>query len=199
MTGNDTLSVLRAWASSPLKVGAEGPSTWSLASLITREIGPENGRVLELGAGSGSVTRALLACGVREANLSLVEFDPEHARLLRQRYPRSRVLEMDATCLRHLPLFEGAKLGAAICNLSLLALPPRHIVAILEGVFTNLHPGAAMYVSTYGFRCPVEQTLLDCLDLEATRIGSTFRHLPPATVYRISRIRSGAAYDRRYM
>ncbi|MGX5851864.1 hypothetical protein ACWGTO_33335, partial [Mesorhizobium sp. PL10] len=44
------------------------------------------------------------------------------------------------------------------------------------------------------------QTLKDlgALDLEAVRIGGTFRNFPPATVYRIARIKSLSTYDWRF-
>ncbi|TGT43661.1 phospholipid methyltransferase, partial [Mesorhizobium sp. M8A.F.Ca.ET.167.01.1.1] len=41
-------------------------------------------------------------------------------------------------------------------------------------------------------------TILDRLDLEAVRIGRTFRNFPPATVYRVSRIKNLSTYDWRF-
>lgn len=195
MSGTDTLSLLRSWAGAPLKVGSLAASTSTLATLMTREIGPECGQVLELGSGSGNMTRALLGQGVKETNLALVELDAESAQSLRKRFPKARVLEMDATCLRHLPLFEGTRLGAAVCNLSLMTLPPRHVMAILDGVFSNIRHGGALYLYTYGLRCPIEQSMLDSMDLVAARVGHTFMHMPPATVYRVTKMDMASSYD----
>lgn len=198
MAANDTLSFLRAWASAPLKMGALAPSGASLSTLMTRDIGPEAGPVLELGAGTGSFTRAMLSRGVREDDLTLVEFNASLTHLLRRRFPRARVLEMDAAELRSQPLYDGPVVGAAISGLPFLAIPPRQTLAILEGVFANVRPGGAMYIFTYGFRCPIDRPLLDRLDLEVTRIGHTFRNLPPAAVYRITRMKPAKSYDWRF-
>ncbi|NGN44136.1 phospholipid methyltransferase [Mesorhizobium sp. CGMCC 1.15528] len=195
MPASDTLSFLMAWAAAPLRVASVTPSSPSLAALMTSEIDAATGPVLELGPGTGPFTRALLACGVKEEDLTLIEAGADFAGMLRHRFPEARVFEMDAVGLRHLALFEGPVLGAAISGLPFLSIPPRKTQAILEGVFANLRPGGALYQFTYSWRCPIEQTMLDRLDLEATRIGHTFRNFPPAAVYRISRIANANRYD----
>ncbi|RJG46713.1 MULTISPECIES: phospholipid methyltransferase [unclassified Mesorhizobium] len=195
MPASDTLSFLMAWAAAPLRVASVTPSSPSLAALMTREINADTGQVLELGPGTGPFTRALLARGVKEENLTLIEAGSDFASMLRHRFPDARVFEMDAVGLRHLALFEGPVLGAAISGLPFLSIPPRKTQSILEGVFANLRPGGALYQFTYSWRCPIEQTMLDRLDLEATRIGHTFRNFPPAAVYRISRIETANRYD----
>ncbi len=198
MAAGDTLSFLKAWATSPLRIGAVAPSGSSLAQMMTRAIGPDTGEVLELGAGTGSFTRALIARGVKEQDLTLVEFNADFARLLRYRFPKARVLEVDAAALRHLPEFEGRQLGAVISGLPFLSIPPRQASSILEGAFQNLRPDGGMYVFTYGFRCPLDSSMLDRLDLEVMRVGHTFRNIPPAAVYRIGRMKPAQSYDWRF-
>lgn len=198
MPASDALSFLMAWAVAPFRVGSVTPSSSSLAALMTRDIGPETGAVLELGPGTGPFTRALLSRGVNEEDLTLVESDPDFAALLKRRFPSARVFEMDAVGLRHLTLFEGPPAGAAVSGLPFRLISPRRTLAILEGVFANLRPGAALYQFTLGRRCPFDQALLDRLDLEVTRVGYTFRNLPPATVYRVSRIKTVSTYDWRF-
>lgn len=55
--------------------------------------------VIELGAGTGVVTRALLARGIPEDELTLVEQAPEFARVLAMRFLAARVLQLDAARL----------------------------------------------------------------------------------------------------
>lgn len=198
MPANDALSFLMAWTLAPLRMGSVTPSSPSLAALITREIGPETGPVLELGPGTGPFTRALLERGVRESDLTLIESDPDFASLLSRRFPAARIFEMDAVALRHVPVLGGPIAGAAVSGLPFRLIPPRKSSAILEGVFANLRPGATLYQFTFGRRCPFDETVLQRLDLEAVRIGSTFRNLPPATVYRVSRIKGLGSYDWRF-
>lgn len=198
MPANDALSFLMAWTLAPLRLGAVPPSSSSLAALIAREIGPETGQVLELGPGTGPFTRALLERGVREQDLTLVEADPDFASLLTRRFPAARIIEVDAVGLRNPPLFDSPVVGAAISGLPFRLMSPRKAFAILEGVFDALRPGAALYQYTLGSRCPFDQTLLDRLDLEAVRFGRTFRNFPPATVYKVSRIKNLKTYDWRF-
>ncbi|MGC4013510.1 MAG: methyltransferase domain-containing protein [Luteolibacter sp.] len=173
----------------PLRISAIAPSGEALSRLITREISAAHGAVLELGPGTGVFTRGLLARGVRESDLTLVEFDPEFARLLQQRFPQARVLRMDATRLSRHELFPTTGAGAVVSGLPLLSFPPRQVMRILLGAFCHLRAEGGFYQFTYGPRCPVPTQMLERLGLEAVRIGGTVRNLPPATVYRITRRR----------
>lgn len=198
MSANDALSFLMAWTVAPFRIGSVTPSSSSLAALMTRDIGPETGPVLELGPGTGPFTRALLSRGVQEEDLTLIESDPDFAALLTRRFPAARIIETDAVGLRHLSLFQRPVVGAAVSGLPFRLISPRKTLAILEGVFANLRPSGALYQFTLGRRCPFDQSLLDRLDLQVTRVGHTFRNFPPATVYRIDRIKTVRTYDWRF-
>ena len=125
ITMPDVLFFLRAWTSDPLRVAAIAPSGPALAELITREITPECGSVLELGPGTGVFTRALLARGVRAEDLTLVENSADFAELLRIRFPKARVLRMNAARLYRHHLFDDAPVGAVVSGLPLLSMRPK--------------------------------------------------------------------------
>ncbi len=189
-TTNECADLFRffwSWTSDPLRVAAIAPSGESLARVITREIGPSNGPVLELGAGTGVFTRALLAQGVRESDLTLVEYGSDFMRMLQMRFPQARVLWMDASQLGQYKLFPEANVGAVVSGLPLLSMSPRKVMSILTGAFGTMRPTGAFYQFTYGPRCPVPRPILDRLGLKAARVGGTVRNLPPAAVYRITR------------
>ena len=189
-TTNECADLFRffwSWTSDPLRVAAIAPSGESLARVMTREIGPFDGPVLELGAGTGAFTRALLAQGVRETDLTLVEYGSNFMRMLQLRFPQARVLWMDASQLGQYKLFPEANVGAVVSGLPLLSMSPRKVMSILNGAFGYLKPTGAFYQFTYGPRCPVPRPILDRLGLKATRVGGTVRNLPPAAVYRITR------------
>jgi phosphatidylethanolamine/phosphatidyl-N-methylethanolamine N-methyltransferase len=180
----DGCHFFRAWIRDPLRVASITPSGKALADLIVREIGPETGRVIELGPGTGVFTRALLRRGVAEEDILLVEKGAEFAALLQQRFPKARIACVDATDVAY---FCREPAGAAISGLPLLSMRPEVVHAILEGTFARLSAGAALYQFTYGLRCPIPRTVLDRLGLSAVRVGGTLRNVPPAFVYRISR------------
>lgn len=184
---SDRLRFARSWLADPLRVAAIAPSGASLARLITREIGPAQAPVLELGPGTGVFTRALLDRGMEQADLTLIEYGPDFAALLRTRFPQARVVEADAARLAGLDLFHDRRAGVVVSGLGLLSMRPRAVLAILSGAFACLRPAGAFYQFTYGPRCPVPRPILDRLGLKAVRIGGTLANLPPASVYRITR------------
>nr|WP_309084151.1 methyltransferase domain-containing protein [Chelativorans sp.] len=186
-TASDVVPFLRAWFSNPLRVSAIAPSSPALADLITCEITARSAPVIELGAGTGVFTRALLRRGVAERDLTIVELGADFVAMLRARFPEARVLSVDATRLGQLGLFEGRPVGAVVSGLPLLSMSPRKVMAILAGAFVHMRPGAAFYQFTYGPRCPIPRPILDRLGLKAVRIGRAMLNVPPAAVYRITR------------
>ena len=187
MSGSDIFAFARAWLRAPKQVGAVLPSGGALAELITSEIGPDTGPVVELGPGTGVFTQALLARGVKRSDLTLIEAHPDFARLLQLRFPGVGVLCTDARRLGRAQLAEVRPAGAVVSGLPLLNMSPRTVMGILAGSFARLRPGGSFYQFTYGPTCPVRRPILDRLGLQAARIGRTFRNFPPATVYRLSR------------
>jgi phosphatidylethanolamine/phosphatidyl-N-methylethanolamine N-methyltransferase len=187
--GLDMLSFLGAWISDPGRIGAVAPSGEGLAELIAREITAASGPIIELGPGTGVFTRAVLARGVKEENMTLVECLPEFVELLQIRFPKARVLCMDASRLRGRCLFENPSVGAVVSGLPLLSMGPRRVFSILRGAFSYMGPAGAFYQFTYGPRCPVPKMFLDRLGLKSTRLGHVLLNVPPATVYRITRRR----------
>lgn len=194
---SENLQFFRAWLSEPWRVAAVTPSGRALAALIVSEISTETGPVLELGPGTGVFTRGLLAQGVAEENLTLVEYGPEFVAKLSADFPQARILQMNATRLRGIDILEGPPAGAVISGLPLLTMTPRTVYSILEGAFSHLRANGAFYQFTYGPRCPVSRRLLDRLGLKAVYVGGTFANFPPAAVYRIQRRKTPRIGERR--
>jgi len=187
MNWSERLTFLRATSSNPGLVGAIAPSGAALARLMTREIGRHSGHILEFGPGTGVFTQAMLDQGVRQADLTLIEYSADFANLLRDRFPEARVLRMDAGHLyRHNLILDGS-VGAIVSGLPLLNMSPQRILPILRGAFRCMRPCGTFYQFTYGPRCPVPKTFLDRLGLRATCLGRALVNLPPASAYRITR------------
>ena len=182
---NDTLLFWRSWLKNPARVGAVAPSGRALAQLITADLPRSNKPIIELGPGTGTFTQAMLARGISEERLALVETDPAFAQALRLRFPRARVLTMDAAHLGDLAGLFDEPADAIVSGLPLLSLPADDVAAILRGAFRHLRPGGSMYQFTYLPRCPVPWRLMYQLDLEAERIGSAWANIPPAFVFRL--------------
>lgn len=183
----DAIRFIRAGLVKPRQVGALLPSGAALARLITSEIGPSTGKVLELGPGTGVFTRALIDRGVHERDLTLVEANERFAPMLQRNFPEARLLQCDAARLATSDLGSIGPVRAVVSGLPLLNMPLRKIFAIVGAAFGHLGAGGALYQFTYGRSCPIPRPILDRLGLKAVVVGRAFYNLPPATVYRITR------------
>jgi phospholipid N-methyltransferase len=186
------LSFFLAWLAHPRRVGAIVPSSATLADAITADLTPASAPVIELGPGTGVFTRSIIARGIPERRLALIEKGAEFVGRLQRDFPDAHVHRMDATRLHHVDLFDGEMAGAVVSGIPLLLMPMKSVVALLEGAFDRLRADGAFYQFTYGRGAPVPRAVLDHLGLRATRIGGTFANLPPASVYRIRRQTSRA-------
>jgi phospholipid N-methyltransferase len=187
----DRLFFLRLWLRQPLRIAALSPSGQALARRMTAAITPADAPVLELGAGTGVFTRALLDRGIREQDLVLVENNLALAAMLEQRFPRASVVVADAAGLRgHYP-GHWPPVGAVVSGLPLLSMPLDDVSAILAAARSLMRDGAALYQFTYGFGCPVPAGQLGRAGLSAERMGWVAANLPPATVWRFAKTRPG--------
>ncbi|MDB5533127.1 MAG: pmtX4 [Hyphomicrobiales bacterium] len=184
---NYLASFFLSWLSNPLRVAAIAPSGNALAELITSDISNRSGPIIELGPGTGVFTQKLLQKGIRQEDITLVEYGSDFVRILQLRFPSARVLWMDAATLPSVSIAKEGSVGAVISGLPLLSMPSRKVRAILTGAFRYLNADGAFYQFTYGRKCPVSRPLLDHLGLTATLMDRTLRNIPPASVYRITR------------
>ena len=136
-----------------------------------------DGLVVELGAGTGTVTRQLLDAGIAPRRLVVVEQSPVMVSLLRERFPQLAILEADARWLADC-LPRDRQVDCIVSSLPLLSLNERVRNQIISAMFEVLHEGGLLIQYTYswrkanaflkdGFRC-----------IGSTRYGTTYR--PPA-------------------
>ncbi|MEK7917136.1 rRNA adenine N-6-methyltransferase family protein [Burkholderia contaminans] len=194
----DWMLFLRTWLRHPRRVGALAPSGPALAALITADIPRDGATVIELGAGTGVFTRALLARGVTSDRLVLVEADPAFANTLRHQFPALRVMQMDAAQLGMTgDFFGGARADAIVSGLPLVAMPVERAVAIVRCAFArHLAADGAFYQFTYVPRCPIPARDLEAMRIRAVRVGVAWMNFPPAIVYRFDRRIDAAGHQR---
>lgn len=178
---------LRELARAPLRTAALVPSSEALASLMVSEIDPHAGVVVELGPGTGRITEALLARGVPEDRVIVVEANPRFARLLRRRFPRALVRTDKAEWLTQDPLPHAHEVSAVISGLPLPALGPHAQARILRDWYATLPRAQGFYQFTYAPVSPVAPVRLRDWGLESRRLGTVMLNMPPATVYRFRR------------
>lgn len=143
------------------------------------------GVVVELGGGTGSITRALLERGLTPARLVVVERDRTLAALLRTRFPGVKVIRGDAAALVELlaPLEIGS-VAAVVSSLPLLSLPKRACRAIIAASFALLGDEGWFIQYTYGMASPLAAAEFGLTAEAAQRV---WRNFPPAMVWRFRR------------
>jgi len=136
------------------------------------------GLVVELGAGTGVVTHALLDRGIPASRLRVVECSAVFARHLRQRYPRVNVIEGDAAVLWSL-LQENALVTTIVSSLPLRSLSNETVAAIVEQWRKVLPLGGRVVQFTYALTGKTTEPLHGFIECESRIIWG---NLPPARV-----------------
>lgn len=153
---------------------------------MATDIGP-GARVVELGAGTGTLTEALLANGVARDHLHLVEQHDSFVRILRRRFPGTEVLPVDAAELStHLEHLIG-EVDFVVSGLPIVWFKRGAKQRVLEGAFELLRPTGRFHQFTYLGRPPVGGRILKALGLRARLAGFAAFNVPPAFVYRFER------------
>src|SRR5262249_9189930 len=144
--------------------------------------------IIELGGGTGSVTRALLEAGIAPERLVVVERDEELHRILKQRFPKLTVVRGNARALRHLLAPLGiARAAAVVSSLPLVAMPRATRARILAESFALLGEGGPFVQFTYALTSPVARRRMGVKGEVASRV---WYNLPPASVWRYERRRT---------
>jgi phosphatidylethanolamine/phosphatidyl-N-methylethanolamine N-methyltransferase len=172
----------RRWLANPLQMGSVVPSSATLCRNIVAQSRWDRGEaVLELGAGTGVVSRALLAAGLPPARLLVVEIVPEMAAHLRETLPGATVIEGDARYLPGLlPRAWHGRIGTVICGVPLVMLPradQRRFIDAIDAVA----PGRGFLHYSYCITSPLPWR---AHRLTARREAWTPLNFPPASVWR---------------
>lgn len=184
-TPDDFGHFLRGWIRNPLAMGAVAPSGKSLAKLMAKDVGA-GAKVVELGAGTGTVTAALLHNGVAPGDLYLVERDPQFVKILKRRFPRCHIVTADALDLDQ--QFDAtAAFDFVVSGLPLLCFSPDKRYRALRQALMLLKPLGSMHQFTYAGRCPVDREMRAEFHVESSLLGIAPLNLPPAFVYRLKR------------
>jgi phosphatidylethanolamine/phosphatidyl-N-methylethanolamine N-methyltransferase len=178
----DDAKFFARWMDSPLKTGSVTPSGPFLAREMASHVDPAlKGPVIEIGPGTGPVTEALIAHGVAEERLILVEFSPEFCMLLRKRFPKAVVVEGDAYGLRKtLTGILTQPAIAVVSSLPLFTRPPPERSALVEQAFGMMLPGSPFIQFTYSVVSPVPRK---GMNLKAKVSDWVLRNIPPARVW----------------
>lgn len=165
----------------PHEVVALAPSSARLCAEMVAGIDPQGGPVIELGAGTGNITQAILGSGLPAHRLHCIEMNPDFCAHLRGRFPGVTVHQISAGDVGSLAL---ADVQAVISGLPLLSMPVPLQRAILTGSCAQLRQGGHYVQFTYGPKPPVARAVREELGLGWQVSQKIWWNMPPARVYR---------------
>jgi phosphatidylethanolamine/phosphatidyl-N-methylethanolamine N-methyltransferase len=181
---NEATLFFRQLLNNPLQVSAIAPSSRWLARAMAQGLGPNSGRVVEFGPGTGVLTRGILAAGVRPENLTLFEMSPDFTSHLRAEFPGVTINNAPAqAAVGSVP--QGV--SAVISGLPLLSMPIAVRESIVKAAFDILAPDGVYVQFTYGTKPALSAEQLARLGLVVTAGPKVWLNLPPARVFHFRR------------
>lgn len=172
----------KRWLANPLQMGSVIPSSATFSRMIAERAERAGDEVVvELGAGTGVISRALLAAGVPAHRLLLVEIVPEMAEHLRAALPGVRVVCGDGFELPRVLEQAGAPpVGDVVCGIPLVMLPAEQQARIV-GAMMQASPRRGFLHLSYCVTSPLPRRKLG---IEGERQAWTWRNFPPGGVWR---------------
>ena len=192
--GREHAAFLAEFLRNPFSVGSVAPSSRWLAARMVREARLAGaGTVVELGPGTGAITRAIVRELDAGTRFLAIESNEAFAAALVSGFPRARVLNDTAERLPE--LLAAAGCPSADCILSSLpfaAFPRALQDRLLDAVVRGLAPGGRFVTYAYipAAWLATGRSLRRLLASRFPRLEATpvvWRNLPPAFVYRAVR------------
>jgi len=181
------------WLQKPLRIAAANPSGQRLADTVAHCVELDRpGAVLELGAGTGSLTAGLLRVGCPPHRIIAVEREPRLAAMLQSEFPTIRVIEGDAKRIGEYFSARGERLAAVVSSLPIKWFPLEAQRAIVEPCLDLLGPGGCFLQMTNAFSSPLPIERLGIVGREICRV---WLNLLPAQIWAYSQKAQPLAAD----
>ena len=183
----DTTVFFGLWLQKPLHIAATNPSSARLADAFARCVElARPGPVLELGAGTGSLTRGLLRADCPPDRIIAVEREPRLAAMLRRNFPEITLIEDDATRIGEYLAGRVERLCAVVSSLPINWFPLSAQRAVIDPCLDLLAPSGRFLQLTNAFSSPLP---VDRLEIDGSEIGRVWLNVLPAQIWSYSRRR----------
>lgn len=178
----EEIRFLEALKQEPKSVGAVWPTGQIMARSMASVVDPDSPLpVLELGPGTGVITKAILDTGLDVGKLHAVEFTPAFVRELKLRFPSSHIHEGDAFDLDSaLGDARNLTFDCAISALPLLNFPLKKRVSFVGDVLSRLPAGRPLVQFSYG---PLPPVPARSGQFVVKHHDYVLRNLPPARIW----------------
>lgn len=184
---DDNIRFLKGVISTPKTVGAIMPTSARMANRMASIIDTGSGLpVLELGPGTGVITRAILDKGVKPENIVSVEYSSDFVRHLRGKYPGVNFINGDAFSLAEtLENYRGQKFDCVISGIPLLNFPMHQRVKLIEDLLKLVPVGRPIVQFSYG---PVSPVVARPDSYTIKHFDFIMRNIPPAQIWHYKKL-----------
>ncbi len=165
----------------PARLGTLAPVSERLARLAASCVSlPSDGKIVEIGAGAGRLTRAFLGAGVKPKNLKAIELDPDLCAFAKENIKSVDFIEGNAKDLATLlPKSWIGSVDIVFSSIPFMYLPREMRAEITESVFDVLKPGGDFFHLTYNYWSPLEG-----MGYEQRRCATLWANFPPGFIWR---------------
>jgi phosphatidylethanolamine/phosphatidyl-N-methylethanolamine N-methyltransferase len=184
---DDEIRFIKGVMSTPKTVGAIMPTSGRMAARMASIIDTGSGLpVLELGPGTGVITKAILEKGVKPENLVSVEYSSDFVRHLRGKYPGVNFVNGDAFSLAEtLQDYRGQKFDCVISGIPLLNFPMHQRVKLIEDLLKLVPAGRPVVQFSYG---PVSPVVARPDSYTIKHFDFIMRNIPPAQIWHYKKL-----------
>jgi phosphatidylethanolamine/phosphatidyl-N-methylethanolamine N-methyltransferase len=178
----DDFRFFRSWLSQPKIVGSVVPTSWRMAKRMAAVIDADSMLpVLELGPGTGVVTRAMLARDIDPKRIVSLEYSREFCERLRVDFPNVEFIEGDAFELAtSLGPHTGKEFDCVVSSLPLLHFPVEKRIALMEDLLDRIPAGRPVLQFSYGL---VPSVPRGRGNYTVERYDIVLRNIPPAQLW----------------
>lgn len=179
---DDELKFFKGWIDKPKSVGSIIPTSTIAARRMASVVNPDSGLpVLELGPGTGVITRAILARGVKPGNLYSIEYSDDFVRHLTAQFPGVNIIKGDAFDLdTTLGDKSGTVFNSVVSGVPLLNFPVAQRIRYIEDLLGRIPPGRPIMQLTYGPLSPVPPGRGD---YKVEHYDFVLRNIPPTQLW----------------
>lgn len=154
---DEEIRFFKGWIDGPKAVGAILPTSSITARRMASVIDIHSGLpVLELGPGTGVITKAILNHGVKPSDLYSVEYSQDFTEHLRKTFPDVNILQGDAFDLdAALGAKSNLQFDSIVSAVPMLNFPMERRVWLVENLLSRIPRGRPLIQITYGPMPPV--------------------------------------------
>jgi len=179
---DEEIRFFKGWKSNMKAVGSIVPTSGITARRMASVVNPHSGLpVLELGPGTGVITKAILQKGVQPENLVSVEFSTDFYQHLVKTYPGVEFINGDAFDLdKTLGLRRDQKFDSVVSAVPLLNFPMHMRVSLIDDLLSRIPVGRPVIQISYG---PLSPVVAMPDRYQISHYDFVVRNIPPAQLW----------------